>query len=124
MSDTTPPPANPYATVQPLSPADEKLWATLVHVGGIFLGFLPAVIGYIVLKDRGPFVRAHTATALNFQITMVIAYAVGTVTSLLLIGIFIIIAAAIVTIVFSILAAVAANQGQYYTYPLSIKFVS
>jgi uncharacterized Tic20 family protein len=123
MSDTTPP-ANPYTAVQPLSPSDEKLWATLVHVGGILFGFLPAVIGYILLKDRGPFVRAHTATALNFQITLIIAYAVGAVTSLLLIGFFIIIAAAVLSLVFSILAAIAANQGQYYTYPLTIKFVS
>lgn len=123
MSDTTPP-TNPYATAQPLSPSDEKLWATLVHVGGILFGFLPAVIGYVLLKDRGPFVRAHTATALNFQITLVIAYAVGAVTSLLIVGIFILIAAGILSLVFSILAAIAANQGQHYTYPLSIKFVS
>jgi uncharacterized Tic20 family protein len=107
-----------------MSPADEKLWATLVHVGGILFGFLPAVIGYLLLRDRGPFVRAHTATALNFQITLIIAYAVGFVTSLLFIGLLIIIAAGILSLVFSILAAVAANQGQYYTYPLSIKFVS
>jgi uncharacterized Tic20 family protein len=124
MSESTPPPANPYVTVQPLSPSDEKLWATLVHVGGILFGFLPAVIGYIVLKDRGPFVRAHTATALNFQLTLVIAYIVGFVTSLLGIGLLILLAAGVLSLVFSILAAVAANQGQYYTYPLSIKFVS
>lgn len=123
MSDTTPP-TNPYATPQPLSPSDERLWATLVHVGGILFGFLPAVIGYILLKDRGPFIRAHTATALNFQITLIIAYAVGAVTSLLVVGIFILIAAGILSLVFSILAAIAANQGQYYTYPLSITFVS
>jgi hypothetical protein len=123
MSDTTPP-TSPYSTIQPMSPSDEKLWATLVHVGGILFGFLPALIGYIVLKDRGPFVRAHTATALNFQITLLIAYAVGTVTSLIFIGIFVLLAAGILCIVFSILAAIAANQGQYYTYPLSIKFVN
>src|SRR5690554_102229 len=38
-------------------PSDEKLWATLVHIGGIFFGPIPALIGYLVLKDRGPFVR-------------------------------------------------------------------
>lgn len=118
------PPANPYETVQPLSPSDEKLWATLVHVGGIFFSFLPALIGYLVLKDRGPFIRAHTATALNFQLTLLIAYAAGVVLSLIVIGLFVVIAASILSIVFSILAAVAANQGQSYTYPLSIKFVS
>ena len=118
-----PPPANPYQTAQPLSPADEKLWAILVHLGGIFFNFLPALIGYLILKDRGPFVRQHTGAALNFQITLVIAYAVGAITSLILIGLLILAAAAIANIVFSILAAVAANKGEYYEYPLAIKFI-
>ncbi len=118
-------PTNPYQTSpQPLSPSDEKLWATLVHVGGILFWFLPALIGYLMLKDRGPFIRQHTATALNFQITIAIAYAVGTVTSLLGIGVLVMIAAGVVSLVFAIIAAIAANNGEYYTYPLALKFVS
>ena len=122
MSETMPP-QNPYQTVQPLSVSDEKMWATLVHLGGIFFNFLPALIGYVLLGDRGPFVRQHTATALNFQITVAIAYAMGTVTTIILIGFLIIAAAYILNIVFSILAAVAANKGEAYEYPLAIKFV-
>jgi len=127
MSDTPPPPPppqSPYQQGAALSPNDEKLWATLIHIGGILFGFLPAVLGYILLKDRGPFIRAHAATALNFQITLLIVYAIGVVTSLILVGFFLLIAAGILCVVFSIIAAVAANQGQYYTYPLTIKFVS
>lgn len=124
MSETTPPPTNPYQSIQPLSPADEKLWATLVHIGGIFFNFLPALIGYVVLKDRGPFVRAHTTTALNFQITLAIAIFAGIVTAIIGVGILIIIAASVLNIVFSILAAVAANRGENYSYPLAITFVS
>ncbi|MFB7894336.1 DUF4870 domain-containing protein [Microbacterium sp. NPDC056044] len=106
-----------------MSPADEKLWATLVNVGGIFFSFFPALIGYLVLKDRGPFVRAHTATALNFQLTLLIAYVVGGVLSIVFIGIFIVMAAYVLNIVFCIVAAVKANRGDWYTYPLSITFV-
>ncbi len=126
MSDTTPPPPppqNPYQAQQPLNPSDEKLWSTLIHIGGIFFSFIPALIGYIVLKDRGPFVRQHTATALNFQITMAIAYVVGIITTIILIGVIILFAVWIVTIIFSIIAAVAANKGEYYSYPVAIKFV-
>jgi uncharacterized Tic20 family protein len=94
-----------------------------VHIGGIFFNFLPALIGYVVLKDRGPFIRQHTGTALNFQITLVIAYAVGAITSLVVIGLFILAAAYVANIVFCILAAVAANKGEYYEYPLAIKFI-
>ena len=42
-----------------MNPSDEKLWATLIHIGGILFGFLPSLIGYLVLKDRGPFIRGR-----------------------------------------------------------------
>lgn len=127
MSDSTPPPPppqDPYQATPTLSPSDEKLWATLVHIGGIFFSFIPALIGYLILKDKGPFVRAHTATALNFQITMAIAYVIGYILIFIVVGIFVLIAVWVLTIIFSIMAAVRANQGQPYTYPLAIKFVS
>jgi hypothetical protein len=117
-------PANPYSSApQPMSPADEKLWATLVHVGGIFFGFLPALLGFLIVGNRGPFVRGHTATALNFQLTMLIASFVGGILSLVFVGIFVLIAVSILVIIFSIMAAIAANRGEAYTYPLSITFV-
>ncbi|AMB58671.1 DUF4870 domain-containing protein [Microterricola viridarii] len=124
MSAAPPPPATPYQGPTQLSPADEKLWATLIHVGGIFFSFIPSLVGYLVLKDKGPFIRAHAASALNFQITMAIASIVGSILIFLVIGFFILAAVSILIIVFSIIAAVKANAGEAYTYPLSIKFVS
>ena len=109
MTEQTPAPVNPYAAApSPLSPSDERLWATLIHVGGIFFGFLVPLIGYLVLKDRGPLVRQHSATALNFQLTVLIAY----------------LAVWVYSIVFAIIAAVAANKGEGYKYPLAIPFIN
>lgn len=125
MSATPPPPQPPYGGAsQQLSPADEKLWATLVHVGGILFNWIPALVGYLVLKDRGPFVRSHTATALNFQITIFIAYVVSSLLFIVGIGFLLWAAVWVVNIVFSIIAALKANRGEYYTYPIAIKFVS
>lgn len=107
---------------QPLRPEDEKLWATLIHVGGIFY-FLPSLIGYLLLRDRGPFIREHTRVALNFQLTMLIASFVGGLLSIVGIGLLIVGAVWVVNIVFSIIAALAANRGEYYRYPLSIEFI-
>ncbi|MCR2800242.1 DUF4870 domain-containing protein [Microbacterium sp. zg-Y818] len=121
-----PPPHPPYGAPYgpaPLSPADEKMWATLIHVGGIFFGFVPALVGYLALRDRGPFVRAHAATALNFQLTVMIAAFAGMVLLFLLVGAFVLIAVVIVDLIFSIIAAVKASQGQWYRYPLTITFV-
>jgi uncharacterized protein len=120
-----PPPQQPYGGQAPsLSPADEKLWATLIHIGGILFNWIPALVGYLVLKDRGPFIRSHTATALNFQITLFIGYVVGWILSIVGIGLIILLAVWVLNIVFSIIAAIKANQGQFYTYPIAIKFVS
>ncbi|GAB3129964.1 DUF4870 domain-containing protein [Glaciibacter psychrotolerans] len=124
MTSLPPTGDTPYQASAPLSPADEKLWATLIHIGGILFGFLPALIGYLILRDRGPFIREHTATALNFQITLLIAYVIGWVTAFLLIGFLILLAAWVLSIVFGIMAALAANAGKPYVYPLTIKFVS
>jgi uncharacterized Tic20 family protein len=110
---------------QPLNPNDEKLWATLIHVGGLFLGFWPALVGYLVLKDRGPFVNHHTKTALNFQISIAIySLALGFFTAITLgWGGVLFFPFAIVLVIFSIIAAVAANKGELYTYPLTIAFI-
>ncbi|VXC08173.1 DUF4870 domain-containing protein [Plantibacter sp. T3] len=113
----------PYAAAQPMSPSDEKLWSTLIHIGGIFFGFIPPLIGYLVLKDRGPFIKAHTLTALNFQLTMLIALVVGSILTIVVVGLFIIIAVYVVVIVFSIIAAIKANKGELYSYPLTIQFI-
>ena len=121
MSENTP---NPYQTSQPLSPSDEKLWATLIHLGAIFFHFLPALIGYFLLRDRGPFIREHTRAALNFQLTVLLGYIVGFFTLLILIGYLVLIAVAVLNVVFSIIAAIAANRGEFYTYPVALKFVS
>lgn len=118
-----PPPANYAAPEPPLSPADEKTWAILTHVGGILFHWLVPLIAYLVLKDRGPFVRWHTRQALNFQLTLLIAYIVGVVLTLLFVGLIVLLAAFVLNIVFGILAAMAANRGEFYRYPLAIEFV-
>ena len=108
---------------QPLSPADEKLWATLIHVGGIVLGFIAPLVGYLVLKDRSAFVRDNARNALNFQILIAIAYVAGIILSVVLIGLFVVIAAGVISVIFSIMGALAANRGEVYKYPLTVNFI-
>ena len=119
-----PPPANPYATAAPpLSAEDEKLWAVLTHIGGILFSWIVPLVTYLVFKDRGPFIRSHTATALNFQLTLLIVYLASAVLLLVFIGFLTFAVAAIGSLVLSIIAAVSAGNGQYYRYPLTITFV-
>ncbi|HWM33452.1 MAG TPA: DUF4870 domain-containing protein [Pseudolysinimonas sp.] len=139
MSDTPPaenappPPAAPAAPAPamqvPLSPESERTHAMFSHLISllallVYLPWVPALIWYLIDKDRGPFVRAHTATELNFQITMVLAMVAGVLLSVIGVGVLIVIAVPILQIVFGIIATVKANSGQWYTYPIAIRFVS
>jgi uncharacterized Tic20 family protein len=101
----------------PVSPSDARMWALFANLGGIFFSFIPALIIYVIYKDRDPFIRRHSTQALNFQIILAIAYFASFILTFLVIGIFTWIAAAICGIVFPILASVAANKGEEYTYP-------
>ncbi|RFA21871.1 hypothetical protein B7R25_05960 [Subtercola boreus] len=100
-----------------MRPEDQRLWATLIHVGGIIIGFVAPLIGYLVLKDRGEFIREHTKTALNFQLTLLIGYVVSSILTVVIIGFVTYAAVAIIGLVFAIIAAIAANKGEGYVYP-------
>jgi len=112
-----------YTPPQPMSPEDQRLWATLTHVGGILFNFIVPLVAYLVLRDRGGFIREHTRAALNFHITMAIAYVVAGILTIVLIGALLLPVIGIITIIFGIMAAVAANRGEFYRYPLSIEFI-
>jgi uncharacterized Tic20 family protein len=112
-----------YAPAQPLSPSDERMWATLIHVGGIIIGFLAPLLGYLLLKDRSTFVGENSKNALNFQLTVLIGYVVSGVLMFVLIGFLTYPLVWVLSIVFSILGAVAANRGEVYRYPLTIAFI-
>jgi uncharacterized Tic20 family protein len=121
---TQSPPPTTYLAQPTMNPADEKMWSILTHVGGIFFYWLVPLVAFLVLKDRGPFVRWHTRQALNFHITLVIAYVAGVVLSLVLVGYLVLLAAGILQITFGILAALAANRGEFYRIPVAIEFVT
>ncbi|NYF10966.1 hypothetical protein HDC94_002122 [Leifsonia sp. AK011] len=121
MTDQTPPPAAP-APAAPLTPAEDKQWASFAHLGGI-LGFLPSLIIWLVFKDRGEKTNVEAKEALNFQITILFGYIAGSILSVVFIGIFIWLAAAVVSIIFSIIGFMKVNEGGSYRYPFAIRLI-
>ncbi|QHC55735.1 DUF4870 domain-containing protein [Rathayibacter tanaceti] len=122
MSATPPPPPAYGTPAPPLNPADEKTWAIVTHLVGIFFSFLPSLIVYLVFKGRGPFLEAHAKSALNFQLTMLICYIAGTILTAVFVGFLVLFAVPILVLIFAIIASVRASAGEYYSYPLSIPF--
>ena len=137
----TSPTPQPYAA-QPLSPSDEKLWASLAHFGNI-LGLLPSLLIFLILKDRSVRVRQESKEALNWIITVAIAIVAlvivgiifGIFVALLPSGIdvifillnalvgFLYFAIYVVNIVFSIIGGVRVNGGGSYRYPFNLRLI-
>ncbi|WP_270407885.1 DUF4870 domain-containing protein [Brachybacterium paraconglomeratum] len=125
---------------QPTTESDTKLWAMFAQLSAIvgyvigagFLGWLGPLIIFLVYKDRNRFVRYNAAEALNaaiatliveivlaivFTIITVITFGFGSVL-FALIGV-----PALVHVVFAIIGAVKAYQGEWWNYPVNIRLV-
>ncbi len=113
-----------YGQPLPLAPSDERMWATLAHIGPIVVSFLAPLIIWLVFRERSRFVDDQGKEALNFQIFLVVAYVVGIITIPIVIGIFILIAAWILAIVFGIQGAIVTSRGEPYRYPLNWRVIT
>lgn len=104
---------------------DQKTMAMLAHLLGIFTGFVGALVIWLINKDKPDqaFVNDQAKEALNFQITLAIVYVAGIVLSVILIGIFINLAAWIACLVFSILGGMKAKEGVEYRYPFALRLI-
>jgi uncharacterized Tic20 family protein len=121
MTDANPQPAAPQPAAQ-LTTAEDNQWASFAHLGGI-LGFLPALIIWLVFKDRGAFTSAEAKEALNFQITIAIAYIIANILVFLVIGAILLPIIFILSLIFSILGFTKAKDGTSYRYPFAIRLI-
>ena len=132
--NTSPPPPPPPMSAPgpaygaqaqaPVSPSDARMWSLFAHIGGLLTTFLAPLVIYLIYKDRDPFIRRHAAQALNFQIIIAIAYFLSSLLIFVVIGFITYPLAVICSLIFSIMAAVAANKGEEYTYPMIPQMVS
>lgn len=85
--------------------------------------FLAPLVIWLVFKGRGAYLEHQAKESLNFQLTLLIVYIVGSILLLVVVGIVILIAAGIGALVLQIMAAVAASKFEWYRYPVSIRFI-
>jgi uncharacterized Tic20 family protein len=104
--------------------SDDKTMALLIHLLTLVSGFLGPLIIWLVKRDDSAFVDHHGKEALNFQLTMLLAWFGAFLASLILIGLLAIPVLLVAQVLFPILAAVAANRGELYRYPMTIRFIS
>ena len=112
----------PPVGASPVEPHDSKTMAMLCHLLGL-VGFLGPLIIWLIKKDESELVNDQGKEALNFQLTILIAFFVSIVLCFVLIGFLLLPAVWIFDIVMIIIASMKANSGIRYRYPLCIRFI-
>lgn len=107
---------------------ETRQWAVLLHLSTL-LGFVVPVLGFIVpiiiwqwKKAELPDIDAHGKVVANAIVSYIIWGAIALPLCLLLIGFFLLWVLGILAVVFPIIAALKARDGQLWHYPLCFKF--
>lgn len=125
--------------VEPATPPsqEQRQWAMWCHLAGL-AGYLPVIPGlgsligplivWLIKKDEMPFVDDQGKQVINFKISVLIVALVLGVLSVIppvfCVTIPLLVALLIADIVFTVVAAIRANEGQRYRYPYAWKFLS
>jgi len=121
---------NESMTPPTLDERDARRWAAICHVSAL-VGFLANGIGFVlaplviwlIKRNDHPFLDEQGKEAVNFQITMLLVGLISIPLCFVVIGVFLLIAVAVMVLVFPIIAAIRASEGEHYLYPLAIRFI-
>ena len=108
---------------------DDKTMGMLCHLAAFAGLIIPfgSLIGPLVVwqmkKDQSTYIDYHGKESLNFQITMAIAFFVSFILMFVVIGFFLVVGLAIFELVVIIIAAIKANDGVQYQYPINFRFI-
>jgi len=109
---------------------DSKNWATASHLSAfvVFVGVPVPVLGplfiWLFKRDEDPYAEWHAREALNFNLSIMLYTVISAVLIIALVGLVLLPAVLISWFVLTIVAAVRASNGEYYRYPMTLRFIS
>ena len=107
---------------------DDRTWGSLAHLSalcGMVIPFGSLLAPLIIWRTRGqrtPFVGDQALEALNFNISVALAFLACVALAWLLIGILMIFALVIYWIVMTVMATAKAGEGEAYRYPFALHY--
>ena len=122
------PPAGGPPGQRPLPPDQERLWGMLAHLlsfvaAYIALGFVAPLVILLVFGPRSAYVRAQAVESLNFNLSWLLYAVIGGILLIVAVGLLILIALGIAYVVLIVIASIRANNGEFFRYPLTIRFI-
>lgn len=109
----------------------ECMWAMGCHLAGLCGLIIPSMIGgtlatmglWLIKRDRSSFINEQGKEALNFQLSLLVYLFACIVLTFFVAGIFLLLPLVFFALICVIVAAVKANDGISFRYPLCIRFI-
>ena len=125
-----PPPGSPPQNPQPPALRQDRTLDATCHflsfaglIGIPFGNILGPLVLWAIKKDEMPSVNEHGKESINFQISMTIYTIIAGLSIFILIGFVLLPAIIVLNLVLVIIAGVKAASGEFYRYPLTIRFI-
>ena len=118
-----------YRQPTSLQTADERQMGMFLHLSQLagvlvpFAGIVLPIVIWQTQKDKIPGMDAHGKMVVNWMISAAIYSVASILLMLVLIGFLTFLAVIIMGIVFPIIGAIKANNGELWEYPLTIKLI-
>lgn len=116
----------PPTSLQTTEQRQMGLWLHLSQLANVILfpiGIVVPIVLWQTQKEKMPALDAHGKMVVNWMISSAIYAIASIVLMFVLIGFLTILAVGIMGIVFPIIGAMKANNGELWEYPLTIKFL-
>jgi len=107
---------------------EENTYCTVMHISQLLvfsaIGIMVPVLMWILGRNQSEMVRRQGNRMMNWIISSFIYFVVSGLLCIVIIGYPLCFAMIVISFVFPIMAAMKANNGQLWSYPLAIKFFS
>lgn len=113
-----------------LNESDSRMWGMWCHLAA-FCGYVGVPFGHIIgplvvwqmKKNDSTYVDQQGKEAVNFQLSMTIYMILSAILIIVFVGIILLIILGLADLILTIIAAIKANNGISYRYPLTIRFI-
>ncbi|MCA1589868.1 MAG: DUF4870 domain-containing protein [Acidobacteria bacterium] len=112
-----------------LQTSEEKQMGLFLHLSQLAnvilfpIGIIAPILIWQLNKDKIPALDPHGKMVTNWMISMTIYLIASIILIILLVGILGILAVMLMGLVFPVIGAIKANNGELWEYPLTIKFL-
>ncbi|MCA1058483.1 DUF4870 domain-containing protein [Rossellomorea aquimaris] len=96
---------------------DERMMAALIYILSFFTVFIGPLVIWLIKKDESEFVDFHGKEYFNFLISYAVYGLVSSILMVVLIGFILAPLVGVLALVFTILGAVKAYEGEHYYIP-------